>query len=314
MNTAFLDALNLAWKIHAVEGGFADRSLLETYQSERKQTAETLLDFDNRYSKLFSQRPPARGEMRAASDASSGADEDSDDDFVKTFKDSCRFTSGYGVVYGPNVLNWSASHPAQSLLIHPKATKLVPGGIFINADVTRAVDANTVHLEQEVPMNGSFRIYVFAGNPRVTRGALRDFARGLGHKRSFYAAYARLNSDRLSGDEVHNPHSRFYTLCTVLAVKRDRVDISRDVPGVLARYRDHIYADDVWDRRVPDANAAAHAKMGLDETRGGVVVVRPDGHVGVVASLVEGGGTVDALNDFFSAFCTKTLGGPAPQL
>ncbi len=24
MNTAFLDALNLAWKIHAVEGGFAD--------------------------------------------------------------------------------------------------------------------------------------------------------------------------------------------------------------------------------------------------------------------------------------------------
>ncbi|KAM4066956.1 FAD binding domain-containing protein [Hirsutella rhossiliensis] len=293
MNTAFSDAINLAWKIHAVEGGFADRGLLETYQSERKGMAESLLDFDNRYAKLFSQRPPARDDMRVASADGEEADEGSDDDFIKTFKDSCRFTSGYGVLYGPNALNWSASHPAQSPLIHPKTTRLVPGGIFINADVTRVVDANMVHLEQE---------------------ALRDFAKGLGHKRSFYAAYARLDSDQLSGDEIHNPHSRFYTLCTVLAVKRARVDISRDVPGVLARYRDHIYADDVWDRRVPDAKAAAHAKMGLDEARGGVVVVRPDGHVGVVISLVEGNGTVNALDVYFSAFCTQPLGGFAPHL
>lgn len=313
MNAAFSDAINLAWKIHAVEGGFADRSLLETYQSERKGVAESLLDFDNRYAKLFSQRPPARDEMRVGGADGDDLDEDSDDEFIKTFKDSCRFTSGYGVLYGPNALNWSASHQAQSPLLHPKGTRLVPGGIFINADVTRVVDANVVHLEQEIPMNGSFRIYIFAGNPRVTRSALRDFAKGLGHKQSFYAAYACLESNRLS-DDLHNPHSRFYTLCTVLAVKRARVDISRDVPGVLARYRDHIYADDVWDRRVPDAKAAAHAKMGLDAARGGVVVVRPDGHVGVVTSLSEGNGTVNALNDYFSAFCTKKLGGLAPQL
>ncbi|EHK97707.1 putative Uncharacterized WD repeat-containing protein C31A2.14 [Glarea lozoyensis 74030] len=36
--------------------------------------------------------------------------------------------------------------------------------------------------------------------------------------------------------------------------------------------------------------------MGLDPESGGVVVVRPDGYVGIVTSLVEGAGTVDALN------------------
>jgi hypothetical protein len=51
--------------------------------------------------------------------------------------------------------------------------------------------------------------------------------------------------------------------------------------------------------------------MGIDEEKGGVVVVRPDGYVGMVASLVEGTGTIDALNDYFSAFCTKKFGSAA---
>ena len=168
MNTAFLDALNLAWKIHAVEGGFADRDILKTYESERKSVAESLLDFDNRYAKLFSQRQPAPCEVRAASAADRDANAADDNEFIRAFKEACRFTSGYGVAYGPNALNWSPKHPASSSLIGPDGTKLMPGTIFINSDVTRVVDANVVHLEQEVPLNGSFRIFVFAGNPEVT--------------------------------------------------------------------------------------------------------------------------------------------------
>lgn len=48
--------------------------------------------------------------------------------------------------------------------------------------------------------------------------------------------------------------------------------------------------------------------MGLDEERGGVVVVRPDGYVACVVGLVEGGGTVDALNEYFGAFASRPLG------
>ena len=309
MNTAFLDALNLAWKIHHVEAGFADRSLLHSYESERKLVAENLLNFDAKYAALFSQRPPAAKDVAAATEQSSDKEGDGDENlFIKTFKESCEFTSGYGVAYNPNSLNWSSSHPAKSIVINPKGNKLRTGRILINSNVTRVVDANVVHLEQEIPVNGSFRIYLFAGNPSVTKQAINDFAQNMNKRGTFFTTYLRSDIDTVSHHERHNPHSHLLTFCTIFASKRSTIEISRDVPKLLARYRDHVYADDIWDQRVPDATAAAHAKMGLDQEKGGIVVVRPDGYVGIVTSLVEGSGTVDALNEYFSAFCSKKLG------
>ena len=101
MNTAFLDAQNLAWKIHHVESGFSDRSLLKTYESERKKVAESLLNFDAEYAALFSSRQPSAGEVQAASSQDGSAS----NKFVDLFKSSCEFTSGYGVAYGPNQIN-----------------------------------------------------------------------------------------------------------------------------------------------------------------------------------------------------------------
>ena len=60
---------------------------------------------------------------------------------------------------------------------------------------------------------------------------------------------------------------------------------------------------------MPEATASAHAKMGVALEEGKVVVVRPDGYVACVVRLVEGGGTVDALNAYFGAFVTRRLGG-----
>jgi hypothetical protein len=318
MNTAFLDAQNLAWKIHLVEQGFADRSLLQTYEFERKEVAETLLSFDNKYAKLFSQKPPSASAVEAANESESsgtvGQEAQGDNAFVQVFKESCEFTSGYGVKYQPSVITWSPQHPAQSSAVHPQGNKLRPGRLLINADVTRVVDANVVHLEQEVPMNGSFRIFVFAGKSATTATALRDLEQGLRKRNSFYASYQRQDVDTISHHEKHNPHSLFFTFCIIFAGRRQDVEISRDVPGLLAQYRDHVYADDQWSRRVPDARAAAHAKMGFDQDRGGVVVVRPDGYVGIVTSLVEGSGTVDVLNAYFGSFCTKRLGEESAQL
>lgn len=317
MNTAFLDAQNLAWKIHLVERGFASRDVLKTYEPERKEVAESLLAFDNKYAKLFSQRPPAATEVQAAIVSDSEKKEqgqEEDNEFVKTFKASCEFTSGYGVAYHPNALNWSEDHPARSHVLHPAGTKLRTGRLLINANVTRVADANVVHLEQEVPLNGSFRIFVFGGKPSVTRKALKDLASNMKKKRSFFSSYLRPDVDQVSYHERHNPHSWFYTFCIIFAAPRASIEISRDAPDLLARYRDHVYADDLWDRRVPDAQASAHAKMGLDQEKGGVVVVRPDGYVGMVASLVEGSGTVDALNQYFASFCTKQLGETTAQL
>lgn len=315
MNTAFLDAQNLAWKIHLVEKGFAQRSLLQTYEYERKDVAENLLAFDNKYAKLFSAKPPTADQVQAAGDANaagSNAPADKKDDFennpfVLTFKESCEFTSGYGVAYQPSVITWSPQHPVQTSIVSPAGCKLRPGRLFVNADVTRVVDANVVHLEQEVPLNGSFRIFIFAGEPDKTAQALRDLESGLRRKGSVFAAFRRADEDAVSYHEKHNPHSLFFTFCIIFARQRSGVEISRDVPGLLARYRDHVYADD------RGAEAAAHAKMGFDPRKGGVVVVRPDGYTGFVVGLEEGSSTVDALDQYFASFCTAKRG-PAAQL
>jgi hypothetical protein len=307
MNTAFLDALNLAWKIHHVEAGFADRSLLDTYESERRLVAENLLNFDAKYARLFSQNPPTAKHIAAATETGP-KQEVEENEFIKTFKEACEFTSGYGVAYNANCLNWSPSHPAQSSIINPKGGRNQTGRLFINSNVTRVIDANVVYLEQVIPCNGSFRVYVFAGATSLTSRAIQDFGLNLDKKSSFLSSYLRLELDSGLDHEKHNPHSFFFTFCTIFASKRSDIDIARDTPPMLARYRYHIYADDIWDHRVPDAKAASHAKMGLDQDRGGVIVVRPDGYVGIVVSLVEGRATVDALNDYFSAFCSKKVG------
>ena len=311
MNTAFHDALNLAWKIHHVEGGFAKPSLLATYESERRQIAEELLDFDAKFAILFSQRQPSANELSAASDHHGGADEN---EFVKTFKASLEFVSGYGIAYGANELNWTADHPAQSELFNPTGSKLRSGHIMPMANVTRIVDANQVQLEQEVPLNGSFRIFLFAGVPSKTKRAVSDFAANLENKNSFYSLFQRKDIANVSYHERHNPHSRFFTICLIFAAPQDKIHIADSLPAVLARYSNHIYADDVKDERVPGAKASAHAKMGLDEERGGVLVVRPDGHVGCVVGLSEGSGTVNALNAYFGAFTSRTFGKVAQEL
>ncbi len=305
MNTAFHDALNLAWKIHHVEAGFANRSILETYETERKRIAEDLLNFDVRYAKLFSQRVPSAGDVGVASDAREDGEVN---EFVEVFKSSQEFTSGYGIAYGANEFNWSTEHSAQSRLFNPKGTILHTGRVMPSANVTRVVDANVVQLEQEIPLNGSFRIFLFLGEPLITRRAVADFANNLEKKTSFYSAFEREDIATVSYHERDNPHSHFFSICITFAAPRDELEVAKVLPPILARYSDHVYADDIKDERVPEAKAAAHTKMGLDPEKGGVVVVRPDGHIGCVVSLVEGDGTVDALNGYFGVFVTKPVG------
>ena len=140
MNTAFHDAINLAWKLHHVEAGFANRSILETYESERKLIAETLLNFDARYARLFSQRQPSvskigHADKQLSSSSNEGYNSSDDEaernEFIKTYKASCEFTTGFGVAYPPNIFNWSSCITTiSSPLFNPPGNKCIPGRIF----------------------------------------------------------------------------------------------------------------------------------------------------------------------------------------
>lgn len=306
MNTAFHDALNMAWKLHAVESGLAKRSILSTYETERKDIAETLLSFDNKYAALFSKRRPTAGEVGEASHTTAAAGGE-EDEFVKTFKSSCEFTSGYGVAYKPNVFTWDASHPAQSPLFDVPGVRLTPGRAFTPTTVTRLADSNHVHLEQEIPANGAFRIFIFAGKQDKTSKAITDLAANLEKERSFLSVYRRSDIADVSFFENHLPHSKLFSICLIYAGEKNQIDVD-SIPKILRDYHHHLYADNIPDVRVPQATYAAHEKLGFDVEKGGVVVTRPDSHVACTVQLSEGSGTVDALNAFFGSFSTKPLG------
>ncbi|KAK4696502.1 phenol 2-monooxygenase (NADPH), partial [Lecanoromycetidae sp. Uapishka_2] len=299
------------YSVYPIGQGIAEKYTIDhRVFLERKLIAEDLLNFDAKYAALFSQRAPSSREVGAASEDKKGSDAN---EFVEVFKSSAEFTSGYGIAYGSNEFNWSPEHSAQSRLFNPEGNKLRTGRVMPTANVTRVVDANEVQLEQEIPLNGSFRIFIFAGIPSISQKAISDFATNLQKKRSFYSSFERKDIDHVSYHERHNPHSRFFSICTTFAAPRVALSITKLLPPVLARYSDHVYADDIWDGSVPEARFSAHSKMGLDAEKGGIVAVRPDGHVGCVVHLVEGSGTVDALNDYFGSFTTKSIGKSAVQ-
>jgi phenol 2-monooxygenase len=89
MNVSMQDSFNLGWKIASVVKGNADRSILKTYQSERRKIAKDLIDFDHKFSRLFSGRP-AKDVM--------DAEGISMDEFKNAFVKGNMFASGIGVL------------------------------------------------------------------------------------------------------------------------------------------------------------------------------------------------------------------------
>lgn len=87
MNVSMQDAYNLGWKIANVVKGVANRSILKTYQSERRKIAQDLIEFDHKFSRLFSGRP-AKDVMDEAGISM--------DQFKDAFEKGNLFASGVG--------------------------------------------------------------------------------------------------------------------------------------------------------------------------------------------------------------------------
>lgn len=284
---AFMDAQNLAWKIHAVENNWAHREMLKTYEMERKTVATSLIKFDNPYANLYSSMPKYDEQRQQQAN---GGLQVPESDVWKPYGDSRAFVSGHGFRYAPNVLTWSPEHAAKSDCFHASAN-LLPGQLFIKADLIRVIDADRICLEQAVPSNGSFRIVIFAGKPSESCTKLQDLSSNLLRHGLFFIntqVRGKVNAQNVK----HNPHSRLYTFCIIFDAARTEVDMSKHVPGIFKSYQYHVYVDQ---------GSAAHNKVGVHSDTPVMVVTRPDGYVGAVVKIVEGAGTADALAQYFLA-------------
>lgn len=297
MNVSMQDTYNLGWKLGAVVNGYCDRTLLKTYQSERRRVAQDLIDFDHRFSRLFSGRP-----------AKDVMDEEGIDmaEFKDAFEKGNLFASGIAVDYGKSVIvakegsskiqgdgtevmgELEGAQSKQDLAANIKLGMRMPSFKILNQS-----DARPWHLQELLKSNGRWRIIVFAGDVLDSNQAQR--LQVLGTKLNAGSSFIRRFTPA--------SHS-IDSLIEVIAVHsspRKRVDIFH-FPLIFRPFSKRDGWDyskiTVDDESYHEGHGHAYHNYGVDSKRGCAVVVRPDQYVSWVGEMDD----YEMMDRFFSGF------------
>ncbi|KAJ6788229.1 hypothetical protein PWT90_04373 [Aphanocladium album] len=298
MNVSMQDTFNLGWKIASVVKGQASRSILKTYQSERRKVAQDLIAFDHKLSRLFSGRP-AKGH------ADSGGVNMAD--FKDAFTQGGLFVSGTNVNYGTSTIVAKAGDAAAQgdgtdVSVRSNENRLVsnqelaPGlavGMRIpSCKVLSQADARPWHLQELLPSNGRWRVLVFPGNiqDKMQAAQLTSVAENFEKSDSFVSRFT----------PADGPIDAVFDIFAVHKTPRTEVTIF-DFPPVFRRFSEtdgydyeRIYVDDV---SYHEGHGKIYREFGISD-QGCIAVVRPDQHVSYVGALNEPA----AVTQFFAGF------------
>lgn len=293
MNVSMQDSFNLGWKVALVAKNIARRSILKTYQAERRRVAQDLIEFDQRFSRLFSGRP-----------AKDVMDEEGID--MAVFKDAFEkgnmFASGLSVNYGPSNLVYKAG---DSLALADGAKPVALPGVEITEDgfakrqglatglavgmrfnsfkVLNQSCARPWHFQERLKADGRFRIVLFAGKilDPAQKARVDKFAAALDAPHSFLR---RATPEGAKIDSV-------IEVLTIHASKRTDTELLRDFPDILHPFDaqtgwdyNKVYVDD---ESYHEGFGDAYKNYGVDPEKGAVVAVRPDQYVGWVGDLED---------------------------
>ncbi|GAA5847228.1 hypothetical protein JCM9279_006147 [Rhodotorula babjevae] len=290
MNTSMQDTWNLCWKLGAVATGIAKHELLQTYSDERQVVAQQLIDFDKKFSKLFSGKPSA------ADDLDDGVD-------LKEFKDvfvaGNRFGAGMSINYADSpVVGKDGSQGGIQSKQH-LAAKLPVGERFYSAQVVNQASATADQLTTRIPFTGAFHLLVFPGD--VTKPAAMDrlakLAEYLDGPDSVVSRYTPANMPRWS---VVDP-------ITIHCAPRTAVELY-DFPQPSIFYPHNykrVFADEPSYHR---GDGKAYETYGISKEEGAVVVVRPDQYTGLIVGLED----TDLLDEYFARILVPAKDGGFP--
>jgi len=179
------------------------------------------------------------------------------------------------------------------------ATNCKPGMRFPSYQVLGQADARPWTLHHKMPSDGRFRLVVFGGDVSAPPQRGRVNAFGAWARTELLPRYGTL---RLSvGGDPHGNTLRFRTardpsvvdVLLVHAAPREAVEMLRDLDDAYHPFDAKLGWE--YDRVFVDAasyhegDGEAYRKYGVDRGRGAVVLVRPDGYVGLVAEVSPGG-------------------------
>lgn len=147
MNVSMMDSFNLSWKLaHSLHGLTPQTSpgtfdpVLATFQDERVNIARQLIEFDSKFSSMFSgQIGVSSPEIESLTHA----------EFLKVFRDGSGFTSGCGIEYQPGILVKHVAHQNENPMRRkdPSNGTLMPGRRLLDVQVKRYADSNVRHLQ-----------------------------------------------------------------------------------------------------------------------------------------------------------------------
>lgn len=290
-------AYNLGWKVALVAKGICDPSILKTYQSERRKIAQDLIDFDHKFSRLFSGRP-----------AKNILDEEgiSMAEFKDTFKKAQLFTSGIGVDYGASMIvakEGDSTAQGDGTNVSGKKTQVAGkqslssvikiGTRMPSFQVINQADARPWHFQEILKSDGRWRIIVFAGNIKNPKQSARVHTLGeaLAQPESFLR---RCTPAEAAIDSV-------VEVLTIHSASRQEVELS-DFHEAFHPFQKGI-GWDYWKVYVDDmsyheGHGQAYKNYDVDPEKGCMVVLRPDMYVSWMGDLED---TVDMQN-FFEGF------------
>ncbi|KAK6706515.1 hypothetical protein SNK05_010393 [Fusarium graminearum] len=287
MNVSMQDSFNLGWKIANVVKGLASRSILDTYEVERKGIANALIDFDHKFSRLFSGRP-----------AKDIMDEEgiSMDEFKEAFEKGNLFASGIAVDYEKSMIvaKPDSTFADDNILKRQALAPEIKLGMRVpSVKVLNQSDARPWHLQELLPSNGTWRLLIFPGNIDLERQNKR--MKTLCDKLSAQSSFLK---------RFTPPSARYDSVIEVLTIhasERQCHDLF-DFPEVLRPY-DEIDGWDynkifVDDKSYHEGHGQLYQNFGIKPDEGCVVVLRPDQYVALVGYLDD----YEALDSFFSGF------------
>ncbi|KXN90667.1 Phenol 2-monooxygenase [Leucoagaricus sp. SymC.cos] len=268
MNASMNDSHNLAWKLVHVLRGWADISLLKTYEQERRQYAQDLIEFDRQFASQFSDKPKTEGNENGISH----------EEFRKTFQKFGLFSTGIGVHYAPSPIVNATHQSAASGL--PIGERVLPQ-MFL-----RAADGRPYEIQDLLPSDTRFKVLVFAGNTcdPVQQTKLNRLAEEM---TSILGPYS-------PGGDV----TKVFDVLSFSTAAKETV-LYTDLPPLFRSHWSKVFVDDV--DSLGKVCGGGYEYYGIDKQKGAIVVVRPDGYVGMVTPL----DAVSNLKEYLDGFMIK---------
>ncbi|KAI0804706.1 FAD binding domain-containing protein [Irpex lacteus] len=277
MNAGINDAHNLAWKLAYVVRKWADRRLLDTYEYERRQFAVDLINFDKKYVAMFESM---------AKNGNDQIDPVLHSKMVQTFG---LFKNGIGIHYAESAI---VKNPSQTI-----AKNITVGKRFPPEIVLVARDDKVIQIHDVLPSDSRFKVLVFTGD--LYEAGRRDVVQSVADK----FVEGKLVTERSYVGRNSIESTRLVNTFTVLKGRKGDIRYW-DVPSALYRHWTDVLLDDV--DITGEQGGKAYQNFGISD-EGALVVVRPDGYVGLVTELSDAEGVLGYFREWEIPMGTKTV-------